>query len=228
MDRVRSQISGLEERATAPEAVAGLPIVRDAIIRVTNSRNDLTAALLAIHDDRPVLRAEYEALAHDGQVAAALRELGPAHRLGPLEDYDAEPFLRSLAPYESQVFTDDLPLYRIDDDLRVAGFVGRTPVTFTWNSSSEPTLIAASVIEAAGLIVPNDAPRVKRRMPDGRELVVRQFTIPYVRFGRHVLQNVEARALPPEGENLGTRIGPAAFAGLSPKTEPERFRLVIR
>ena len=148
--------------------------------------------------------------------------------LGSGEDYDSKGFLRMLAGYEAHVFTDELPLYRDEDDLRVAAFIGRTPVTFTWHTSEEPVMLTASVMEATGLSIPNDAPEMRWRFSDGKELVVRQFQIPYVRFGRHELTNVTAFALPPEGEKYGAHIGPVAFDGRSPRAEPERMRLVIR
>jgi hypothetical protein len=126
------------------------------------------------------------------------------------------------------VFTTEVPLYRDQGALRVAGLINRTPVTFTWKESSEPTMVTASVIEAAGLVVPDSAPEMAHPLGDGRVLKVRKFTIPYVRFGKQVLRDVPALALPPEGENLGTQIGVSAFSGVSPRAEPERFRLVIR
>ncbi len=169
-----------------------------------------------------------KALAEDREVASAIKQLGEGHELGSGKDYDSEPFLRRMAQYEKQVFTDELPLYRAGGELRVAGFINRTPVTFTWHDTSEPTMLTASVIEATGLKIPADAPRMDRRMADGRTLAVRRFEIPYLRFGRHVLTNVPALALPPEGENFGVQIGPTAFEGHSPSAEPETFRLVIR
>ena len=89
-------------------------------------------------------------------------------------------------------------------------------------------MLTASVIEATGLTIPKDAPRMEWRFHDGEKLGVRQFKIPYIRFGRHVLRNVTAFALPPEGERYGVHIGPAAFDGHSPRAEPEKMRLVIR
>ena len=211
-----------------PEMIVGLPAMRQAMITLTNSRNDLAATILWIHDTRPLLREQYEELASQRQVSLAMKALGSDYRLGSGEDYDSPAFLRKLAGYEELVFTDELPLYRDNGELRVAAFIERTPVTFTWHSSGEPTMLTASVIEATGLSVPDDAPRMTRRFPDGQELVVRQLEIPYLRFGRHLLTNVSAFALPPEGEQYGAQIGPAAFADHSPRAEPKEMRLVIR
>lgn len=228
MQRDTQRRAKLQAVQIPPDQLGGQAAVQTALIDLTNRRNSLAACILWIHDTRPVLRTQYETLAEDREVASALKQLGEGHELGSGKDYDSEPFLRRLAEYEKHVFTDELPLYRAGGELRVAGFINRTPVTFTWHDTSEPTMLTASVIEATGLKIRADASRVDRRMPDGRTLAVRQFEIPYLRFGRHVLTNVPALALPPEGENLGVQIGQAAFEGHSPTAEPERFRLVLR
>jgi len=224
----REKLAKLRSAWIEPERIAGLPAMRQAMIQWTNSRNELAATLLWIQDARPALREAYEDLAADRQVSLALKALGPGHQLGSGTDYDARPFLHRLGEYEDLVFTDHLPLYRENGDLRVAALIARTPVTFTWKSSEEPTVLTASVIEAAGLRVPEDAPQRQQRFADGRELTVRQFEIPYLRFGRHVLKDVPAFALPPEGEQYGCLIGPAAFNEHSPRAEPEKMRLVVR
>lgn len=233
--RVDAVIASEQERLAAlrkawvePAMIAGIPAVQQAMIDLTNRRNDLSVAILSIHDARPQLRSAYEKLAGDQQIVAALKQAGSAQRLGASEEFDSKRFLKRLAHYEQQVFTDDLPLYRVGDEMRVSALIGRTPVTFTWQSSSEPTMLTASVIEAAGLTVPDDAPQMQRRFPDDRKLTVRRFKIPYLRFGRHVFKDVPAFALPPEGERYGAQIGPIALEGQSPRAEPERMRLVLR
>jgi hypothetical protein len=228
LESERQKIETLRSRLTPPERIGGLPVMQRAIIHLTNHRNELTICLLEIHDLRPKLRDAYEDLAGDERIKSALRQLGFAHQLGSGEDYDSEPFLRKLAGYEKHVFTDDLPLYRSGEELRVAAFIHRTPVTFTWHNSEDPTMLTASVIEAAGLTVPDDAPQMRHRFSDGQTLTVRQFEIPYLRFGRHVLKDISAFALPAEGERYGAQIGPAGFENHSPRAEPEKMRLVIR
>jgi hypothetical protein len=136
--------------------------------------------------------------------------------------------LAKLADYERDVFTSELPLYRAGGELRVAALIGRTPVTFTWRASSEPTMLTASVIESAGLAVPDGAVQSQRRLPDGREITVREFEVPEIRFGGQLLRSVKAYALPPEAENAGSQIGPSAFDGLSPVAEPQNLRLVLK
>lgn len=228
--RERQRLAALEKEQIEPEKYGAVPIIQRQLIDLTNRRNDLATTILNIHDERHRLREGYQELSQDRQVAAALNELGEDHRLGPLADYDSKRFLQNIRQYEDEVFTAQLPLYRAGEHLRVAAIINRTPVTFTWHTSSEPTLLTASVIEATGLRVPGDAPQMTRRFDDGRKLVVREFEIPYLRFGRHELRNVSAFALPPEGENIGTHIGPAAFedAGIMPRAEPEKLRLVLQ
>jgi hypothetical protein len=226
--RDQARISLLQKQWIEPARLGETPQLRSALVELTNRRNDLTISILWVHEQRPALKKQYATLAQDAAVMRSLRQVGNQQRLGPVEDYDSDRFLKGLAKFEAAVFTTEVPLYREHGALRVAGLIERTPVTFTWKESSEPTMITASVIEAAGLVVPENAPRTQQRVEDGRMLSVRRFTIPYVRFGKQVLRDVPALALPPEGENIGTQIGTSAFTGLSPKAEPEKFRLVIR
>ena len=229
--RIKSEQEKLESLAAVwiePEYIAGLPAMKEAMIHLTNARNELTAKILWIHDTRHILRQEYGKLADDKQVQTALRDAGADQQLGSGDDYDGKGFLRMLAGYEKHVFNDELPLYRDGDDLRVAAFIGRTPVTFTWHESEEPVMLTASVIEAAGLDVRDAAVEREWRFPDGKKLTLREFKIPYVRFGRHELTEVRAFALPPEGEQYGNHIGPTAFDGQSPVAEPKNLRLVIK
>ena len=229
--RIKSEQEKLDALRNAwvdPEHIAGLPTMKEAVILLTNHRNELALAILFIHDARPVLRDRYEALNKDQNVGTALKELGDDRQLGSGIDYDGKAFLTKLAGYEKLVFTDEMPLYRAGDSFRVAGLINRTPVTFTWHLSEEPTMVTASVLESVGLEVPEDAAKKNFRFPDGNELAVREIRIPYLRFGRHVLKDVSAFVLPPEGERYGTQIGPVAFDGHSPHADAKKMRLVIQ
>lgn len=224
--RERELLDKLRQQWIAPEQFGGFEPLKRQLIKLTNDRNDLATSLLKIQEQRLVVTERYEQLAVDQQVRTALAVLQGA-TLGPLDDYHARSFLVKLADYERDVFTRELPLYRDNGDLRVSALIGRTPVTFTWRESSETTMLTASVIEATGLEVPADAPQIKHRLADGTEVTVREFDVPYIRFGNHLLRSVKAYALPPEAENVGTQIGISAFEGLTPKAEPQNLRLVL-
>jgi hypothetical protein len=226
IERDRALLERLQPQWIVPEQLGGSEPLRRQLIKLTNDRNELATSLLKIQEQRQVVTERYEHLATDQQVRTALAVL-EGDTLGPLDDYHARSFLAKLAEYERDVFTRELPLYRDNGDLRVSALIGRTPVTFTWRESSETTMLTASVIEATGLEVPADAPRLKHRLPDGSEITVREFDVPYVRFGNHLLRSVKAYALPPEAENVGTQIGVSAFEGLAPKAEPQHLRLVL-
>jgi hypothetical protein len=59
-------------------------------------------------------------------------------------------------------------------------------------------------------------------------LTVQLATIPYLQFGGHLLQNVPVDVLPPEGEDLGAWISPAAFQTRQADVDLLRLRLMIR
>lgn len=236
--RHRSRLSTLQKQSLSPAQLSGVPVIRAGLIELTNRRNELALAILLIHDERPKLRSQYERLANDRQVQSALRELG-GQRLGPVEDYDHARWLHRIATYEETVFDSHLPLYEDNGRLRISCIIGRTPATFTWKSSSEPILLTSSMVEAIGLTAgkltagkltagKDKQQFILREFDDGRKLMLRPIVIPYLRLGKHVLRDVPAFVLPPDGENIGAQIGGMALPGVSAEAQPERFRLVIQ
>jgi hypothetical protein len=124
--------------------------------------------------------------------------------------------------------TDWLPVYRQSQRVRFGGLLAdQVPVTFSWQDSSEPTLLAASMVEAAGLTIADDAQTVSVTVA-GRRRTARRILVPSMRFGAILLTDVPALVLSPADEDLGASIGPEAFAGYQVEVEPERLRLVIR
>jgi aspartyl protease family protein len=225
INRIELQIRSLQKQWIVPADLGGFAPLKKQLIDLTNCRNELATTVLTIREHLPSVSVQYEQLAQDPQIAKALAALGGRQRLGPLDDYRSKTFLARIADYERDVFTSEIPLYKDSGNLRVSGLINRTPVTFTWRESSEPTMLTASVIEAAGLQVPQNAPQLPIRLADGSQVTVRQFEVPYMRFGNQVLRGVTAYALPPEAENAGTQIGPLAFEGVTAKAEPQNLRL---
>jgi hypothetical protein len=173
------------------------------------------------------LDEEYEPLKQEPRLIRALRQIDGSHRIGPLRDYEDR--LVQLAPYERLVFTSELPLYRLGDRLRVSLILGdQTPATFTWQESHEPTVITASLAEAAGIAAAESASRVPVPAGGDRRVWTREVVIPYLRLGRHVVKDVPALLLPPEAEDLGSQIGSVALPGYQAVAEPARLRLLVR
>lgn len=225
---MEQQIQELRRQAVEPRQLGATPDVQARLVELTNQRQALTLAVLTVRDGVPRLEAEYQRLAQDAAVQAALRQLDGAPRLGPVQpNYRAE--LRRVSECERVVLTPWIPLYLQSGQLRVGGLVNeRHPATFTWKTESQPTVLTASMLEGAGLSVPRDAASTTLAFDRGRQVTARQVTVPAIRFGRHVLTDVPAWVLPPEAEDLGAQIGPPAFADYGVRCEPERLRMVIQ
>lgn len=224
--QLEQQIAVLRTQAVPPEELGGMPDVQSRLIDLTSDRNRLTLSIVWVRETAPVIVDQYERLRTDDRITAALSKLGDNHTLSSGKNLEAE--LKRLAQFEPLINSPWLPMYRQSGLPRVGAIINdRTPVTFTWRDSSEPATVTRSMLEAAGIQLPDDASRVEHTFGN-RRLTTRQVTIPYVRFGRCVLRDVEAFVLPPEGEDLGAQIGPAAFTGYSVKAEPEWLRLTFR
>lgn len=224
--RQRKLAERIQQQAIDPAKLGGVPAVRRRLIALSNDRNELLLSLLWIRSAVAGLAEEYELLAANSAVNGALRELGTGNQLGPLRDYDQR--LRQLDDYDKLAFVSHLPLYRSGDRLRVSLIVvDQTPATFTWRESHDPTMITAAVAEAAGISVPAAARRSKLTVAGGRQVEVRAVTIPYLRVGRYVIRDVPSLLLPPEGEDLGSQIGPVALPDHKAVARPERLCLTI-
>jgi len=225
---IEQQIQELRRQAVEPRQLGATPEVQARLVELTNQRQALTLAVLAIRDGVPRLEAEYQRLAQDAAVQAALRQLDGTSRLGPVQpNYRAD--LRRVGECERVVLTPWIPLYLQGGQLRIGGLVNeRQPVTFTWKTETQPTVLTASMLEGAGLSVPRDAPSTTLAFDRGRQVTARQITVPAIRFGRHVLADVSAWVLPPEAEDLGAIIGPQAFGDYGVRCEPERLRMVLQ
>jgi hypothetical protein len=216
----------LKPQAVEPHKLAGVPQVRSRIIALANDRNALLLSLLWIRSAVTELDEDYRLLGENAEVARAFQELGAGHRLGPLQNYAEK--LGGLAEYDEMVFTSRVPMYLLGERLRVSLIVGeQTPATFTWRESHEPTIVTASLAEAAGIPVSESAAKERLSVARGRQVWVRKIEIPYLRVGRFVIRDVSGWLLPPEAEDVGSQIGPVAFSGYNVVARPERFQLEI-
>ena len=225
--QIERQIRRLELQSVEPSELAGVPQVRAMLIELINLRLRMRLWLSTVRQLHQQIMSDYQRLAADSAVAGALEALGENHRLGPLHrGYRTQ--LQRLERYDQLLDTDSVPLYRQSDQMRFGGIIAeRIPATFTWQDSAEPTLIPATLLEAAGVAVPVDAETVELPLERHPGVKARPVVLPSVRFGGVLLHDVPALALPPEAEDIGARIGAHAFYGYTVELQPERLRLVI-
>jgi hypothetical protein len=168
--------------------------------------------------------ALYESLRGDSEVMAALAQFEPPGQLASGRTYTIEQ--RNLSRAEKLIFNDEIPLYREGKQLRLTGIANNElPVTFSLFDRNELTVITHSMAESLGISL--DGKPAKELRLDGKHNVqATVIELPRLRFGRHVLQNLDVYVLAPEYEHLGARIGRTGFAGLRFQIAPER--LIVR
>lgn len=219
---LKQQKKKLEDASDEPKLLGGRQEVQANLIDLMVARDDLWLVLAAIRKLNRQMRDDYGRLGENPRVTEALAALGDGARLGPAKDYDPE--LRMLPDYDELVLTDAVPMFLQDKLQRISGILDeRVPATFTWEPSGGRVLITANIAELAGLDLSQGKPE---RIPE-RNLPATHIKLTSLRFGRHVLHDVDVLVLPPEGEYLGARIGPEVFKGLTVSPQPEQLQLLI-
>lgn len=222
---VEDQLKSLTRQGIAPERLGDQPDVRAKVMELINRRNQLWLTAQAIRRNTPEVIPDYERLKALVPLNAALKQLGNNHKLGPARDYAAD--LKKLPDFERIYLTMWVPLYRQGDRLRLTLLAEETaPLTFTWTSSPEPTVITSAMAEAIGVEISSQAAEQMVTLAPMRTYAARRANIPFIRFGSVEAREVEVWVLPPEGEDLGARIGPAALSGVGLEAQPERLRIL--
>jgi hypothetical protein len=226
-DEEKKAIRQLKARYLAPERFAEHPQSRDEVVRLLNARNDLLLVMLALPRTQSELAADYRRLTRDAAVRQALSDLGGKHRLGPLRDYRSD--LRRLAAIDRTLTDPQVPMYRQDNHDRVSVLINdAVPAVMSLRESVDgPTVLAESVADAAGVALDAGAKPVAYTPAAGRKLTARRGVIRTMRIGGVVLRDVPTLVLPPEGEDLGSKLGRAAVSHLRLEPDPARLRLTI-
>ena len=222
VQQVEKIVAVLRRRYVPSQRLAEAAPARHRAGELAEARTALMLLLATIRDHVGRLEDDYRPLRKDAAVRSALQTLG-AERLGSMRDFDRE--LRRVAELEGLLNKAPLPFYRQSGRLRIGVLVNhRTPATFTLLESGGETLIPSSLVQAAAIDIPDDAPRVIYRTKR-RKLETRRVTIAYLRIGSAELREVTALALPPEGEDLGAQLAPSALSGYRMKLDSRRLRL---
>ncbi len=198
------------------------PALNDLII----VRTDMMVRLLPMRETMDRLTQRYHALHDETAVTAALASLTPKQTLGLSRSLlDGWKIVNKLQP---MVFSDSVPVSRDGKIYRVTAIVNeRQPLTFSFVGTGEPTLIPQNLAEAAGLIVNVKAAQTKLRVAKDRDEMAWRMKVPRLRFGRHVLHDVDAYILAPEAADIGARIGAGAFAGYRVQLDADRLLLTV-
>lgn len=221
---LEQQLIALRGALVPPERLAAVDDTRAQLVELTDRRHALYLGAIAIREKTALLADAYAPLKDTADVPALLAKAGTQHRLGPARDYAGD--LKKLNEFERVIATDWIPLVIVGSRQRISLVVNeQTPVTFTW-SSGEPTLLTASMAEAAGVSAAANA-KAESVTIGKTTYGCRTATITYLRIGAHDLRDIPVAILPPEAESIGAQISATALRGLSITAEPERLRMVI-
>ena len=200
--QLEESLKRLDAASAAPEKLAGAAWVQPKLIDAVNTQQAILLGTFGARRDAAALAQEYAALRQEELVVAALKILGKEHRLGPIKDYAAD--LRHVNEYEAFVFSQPQLLYLQSGQVRISALLDdRVPVTFSPRAPASTAVVTASIAQAAGLTPEPNAPAIVVRGAGGRSWEAKRVTLASLRFGKHVLRNVEAFVLPPEGEDHG-------------------------
>lgn len=222
---LEQQLVALRSSVVPPERLAAAEDTRAQLVELSDRRHALYLGAIAIRAKTALLADAYAPLKDNAEAPALLAKVGAQHRLGPARDYAGD--LKKLREFERVIATDWIPLVIVGSRQRISLVVNeQTPVTFTWSSGSEPTLLTASMAEASGVSAAADA-TVETVTIGKTTYRCRTATIAYLRVGAHDLRHVPVAILPPEAESIGAQISATALRGLSVTAEPERLRMVL-
>jgi hypothetical protein len=218
-------IDQLKKAIVPDDKLGGTMPLKGMVMELVGVRSELAFHLLAARRRIEELHVQFKGLESDVEVTAALAVLQPPGQLAPLRTFASE--IRSLDRTEKLAFTSDLPLYREDKRWRVTGIANEElPLTFSLYQRSDMTTITHSMAQSLGLELPKKL-RKDRQLVDGPHVRVIPAKLASLRFGQHVLRDVEVFVLAPENENLGARISHAAFRDLKVRVNQERLLLQL-
>ncbi len=213
--KIREDLNGRDETS----------LLTLAAVRLVNARSTLAMAILAIDRHTLEMNEEYALLGADETIAKSLGAVGPLERLGPAEVYEGRDRRRRIDRLSAEIFSDHVPVYLRSGHFRLSVVVGdQTPATFSYRGDQPHTIIPATLVQSAGIEI--DTSRSPDRLFDSglkRTILVHKVTIPKLRIGEYVLENVAALALESGGEDLGAVLGRDALADYRVELDPRRL-----
>jgi hypothetical protein len=183
------------------------------------ARNNLIVAYLAadIGSDKGFteLHKQYQELASDADVAAALKVLGKKNHLGSSE---FEQDKKAIAAAETNVLTGDVPFYREGPYYYVGALLNETTPVVVRIESVNPqsaNWAPTETLTKAGIVIDPAAPVATLTFGGAgkRTIQCRQVVVPKLRLGKYVLENLEFLAMPDDAKDLGMQIMNAELKG---------------
>jgi hypothetical protein len=185
------------------------PALKSAIVDWMAARAYLLQIYWAAQPELAALEGNYQTLADDPDVAAALKSLGKKHRLGS-KDYEQDK--KRMAEVETSVLVGEVPYYR-EGMFDFVGAVLNEKVSLVLKIESvnvqSANWIPAATLEQAGIAIDPQTPTVNLNITGGpavRQIQCRKVKVPSLRLGKYLLEDLEFLALPADAKDLGAQL----------------------
>ncbi|HZW29698.1 MAG TPA: aspartyl protease family protein [Isosphaeraceae bacterium] len=198
---------------------------------VSRRREAYTQVVLDLRKLVDTATRAYAELASNGAVVKALEAIGrtsPAQpKLGPSRAFQDN--LRLLERVEKTVITDSVELRRTGGGVYEVDvtFNGKVTRPMIFDTGAGITLIPAKLAAEIGLEPSPSDPEVHCTTADGGVVIARQKTIPTMRVGRFIVNNVVCAVLPADKRNAEPLLGQSFHRHFTYKMSPGSGRLVI-
>lgn len=184
------------------------PSLKAAIVDWMTTRNNLILGYAAAQADFGDLEKRYHDLAEDADVATALKSLGKKNRLGSPE---FEQIQKAMTAAAATIDSGEVPFYR-EGALDTVGAVlnDTLPVALRIQSTqpNSPNWAPTELLVKAGIQVDPTSPEVTLNFSGNgnRAVKCRQVTVPKLRIGKFVLENLKFLAMPDDAKDLGLQL----------------------
>lgn len=216
VDKLVETINTLQPKLQGKFAEDMPPEQKAAITDWMLARSKLLLAYINLpsKSDFTDLEAKYEALAADQNVFSALRSLGKKNRLASAEFIHARDAIEAA---QAVANSGDVPFYR-EGSYDTVGLIlnDSAPLVIRIDAlnPSTPNWAPADTLAKAGVAAdPSDPTVILSATINGKKRVIQchEVTVPKLRFGKYVVENLKFLALPDDAKDLGAEIVSTAF-----------------
>jgi len=226
------EYNGLVDRVRLLQGQGSDPKVREQIQgEVPRRREAYTQAVLDLRKLVETTTKAYAELARNGEVTQALEALGrtsPSRpKLGPSRAFQDN--VKLLERVEKSVITDSVELRRTGGGVYEVDvtFNGKVTRPMIFDTGAGLTMIPAKLAAEIGLAPSPGDPEVHCTTADGTVVIARQKTIPSMRVGRFVVNDVVCAVMPAEKGNVEPLLGQTFHRHFTYKMTPGSGHLVI-
>ena len=214
------QQSDAEEKAMTSARAAANKLTEEYVEQILHLRQ--------VYDK---IKAQYEALAADAEVAQAIDEFNKdapkTLALGPTMGFTATG--RRLKALEQVVLSESIKLRRGPGGLWYVSVVfnGKYAEEMAIDTGALIIALPAKMARDAGLTPTADAPKVQLQMADGHTVEGRMIYAEKVRVGKFTAEHVECSVLPPEFSDAAPLLGLSFWRNFTFKIDNEKAKLTM-